>query len=197
MFCDSACQAAFHAVPDANCLGCGGPIPRRPPSAMARARFCGNLCKFAWQATHPARPRAPRITQPCATCGDPVTYLPSQRGAATARADLRSDAVYCSRKCFGVGHSKVMTGRRPSGGIYSSAPSFQSTVRSMFADRCAICGWDEAPCDVAHIIARKAGGKDTFENVVMLCPNHHRMYDRGKITEATVRAARPACLRAA
>lgn len=68
-------------------------------------------------------------------------------------------------------------------------------VRLSFMDRCAICGWDEAPCDVCHIEPRKRGGPDVIENVVMLCPNHHRLLDRGQLDIERVREARRTILR--
>lgn len=180
---------------DKACLECGNVIPWRAGiKAREQAKFCGNPCKLAWQKRNPARPRAPRETCPCATCGSPVSYLPSQRGASR---DGRSAAVYCSRKCFGLGHSKTMTGRRPSNGIYASHHVFRQMMRlQVFHDRCAICGWAEAPCDVCHIVARRGDpSRDDPENITMLCPNHHRMYDRGLIPVDEVRATRANVLR--
>lgn len=36
--------------------------------------------------------------------------------------------------------------------------------------------------DMAHIIARKDGGKWHPSNMIFLCPNHHRLFDRDKLT---------------
>lgn len=178
-----------------NCLECGKPIPWRPGiKNRERAKFCGNPCKFAYQRAHPARPRMPRTTRPCATCGVPVTFLPSQRGP-DSRSD-RSPNIYCSRKCKGIGHSKIMTGRRPSNGVYASRHVFRQMMRLLFHDRCAICGWAEAPCDVCHIVARRGDpSRDDPQNITMLCPNHHRMFDRGLIPVDEVRATRANVLR--
>lgn len=41
--------------------------------------------------------------------------------------------------------------------------------------RCVICGWDEATCDVHHINGRG----DEHSNLIMLCPNHHRVAEEG------------------
>jgi predicted restriction endonuclease len=87
-----------------------------------------------------------------------------------------------------------MTGRRPANGVYTSPSTFRRMIRPGFIDRCALCNWAEAPCDVAHIVARKAGGTDDLENVVMLCPNHHRMFDLGLIPAEEIRTARTNCL---
>jgi len=180
-------------IPGKTCQQCGGLIPWRDGrSARENAKFCGNHCKLAYQSENPSRPRIERVTVPCAECGKPVTFLPSQRGSYKPG---RTDNIYCDRKCKGAGHSKIMTGRRPSNGIYTSVSTFRWIARKAFYDRCSLCGWDEAPCDVAHIVSRKDGGTDDLENVTMLCPNHHRMYDCGLITQDQVRQNRFRVLR--
>lgn len=40
---------------------------------------------------------------------------------------------------------------------------------------CFKCGWNEAACDVHHIIPKKVGGTDDHENLTVLCPNCHRV----------------------
>lgn len=240
-YCSEICRCAkTEFIPGKRCLHCRGPIPWLEGAAVRhRAKFCGNACKFAYQKQHPPHPRKPRETKPCAACGKPVEYLPSQRGAMrknprfakkltpeiisecrrryeakeatmtalaaefgvsvssvsiAIRQAAYGDNVYCDAACRNAGHSKIMTGRRPSNGVYASSSTFRVMIRREFTDRCAICSWAEAPCDVAHIVARKSGGTDDLENVVMLCPNHHRLFDLGLIPEDMVRAARVNCL---
>lgn len=36
--------------------------------------------------------------------------------------------------------------------------------------------------DLAHIVPRSGGGRYTKENLTPLCPNHHRLFDRGRLT---------------
>lgn len=40
---------------------------------------------------------------------------------------------------------------------------------------CAICGWNESTCDVHHIIPKSEGGNDENDNLILVCPNHHRI----------------------
>lgn len=49
-------------------------------------------------------------------------------------------------------------------------------------ERCAICGfqYDEV-LDAAHIVPVVEGGTDTYDNGLGLCPNCHRMFDRGLV----------------
>lgn len=48
---------------------------------------------------------------------------------------------------------------------------------------CEICGWNICVRDVHHIKSVKDGGKNEENNLISLCPNHHRMADYGLITE--------------
>lgn len=50
-----------------------------------------------------------------------------------------------------------------------------------FGGKCIICGFDEV-VEVHHIIPRRVGGDDSPENLILLCPNHHAMADRGMIS---------------
>ena len=136
-----------------------------------------------YNTAHPLSERGARVTKACEVCGTEFTYYPA----------VRPSARYCSRKCKGVGHTATMTGRRYVE-EYTSHNTFRVMVRRYFIPGCALCGWDEANCDVCHIIARKHGGSDDVSNVILLCPNHHRVFDRGLIPVEKVRAARAASL---
>lgn len=46
---------------------------------------------------------------------------------------------------------------------------------------CSVCGWNEAQCDVHHILPKKNGGTNDNSNLTILCPNHHRMIHEGAI----------------
>lgn len=42
---------------------------------------------------------------------------------------------------------------------------------------CCICGWNRISIDYAHIIPDSQGGDYSINNIVPLCPNHHRLLD--------------------
>lgn len=52
--------------------------------------------------------------------------------------------------------------------------------------RCLVCGYSEC-VDVHHIVSLAKGGDSFPENLITLCPNHHRLADRGKITANDLR----------
>ncbi len=53
-------------------------------------------------------------------------------------------------------------------------------VYKMYGHQCYVCGFDEVT-EVHHIIPRSAGGTNSMDNLVLLCPNHHALADRGMI----------------
>lgn len=40
---------------------------------------------------------------------------------------------------------------------------------------CQICNWNESTCDIHHIIPKKEGGTDDISNLIIVCPNCHRV----------------------
>lgn len=43
---------------------------------------------------------------------------------------------------------------------------------------CCICEWDRGGIDYCHILPDSKGGDYSINNIVPLCPNHHRLLDR-------------------
>jgi MinD superfamily P-loop ATPase len=62
--------------------------------------------------------------------------------------------------------------------------------RRTYEDRCTICGWCSAACDVHHIKPLKDGGADTLPNLIYLCPSCHRQAGLGHINQARLIHAR-------
>jgi len=46
---------------------------------------------------------------------------------------------------------------------------------------CSICGWNEGRCDIHHIKGKKIKNADDHKNLILLCPNHHRLVHENKI----------------
>ena len=63
--------------------------------------------------------------------------------------------------------------KKMSQGIYSN-------IYELYDSKCAVCGFDEA-VEVHHIIPKRLGGSDEPSNVIVLCPNHHALADRGML----------------
>lgn len=51
-------------------------------------------------------------------------------------------------------------------------------IYRLYEGKCAICGFDEV-VEIHHIVPRSLGGTDEPSNVIVLCPNHHALVDRG------------------
>ena len=64
---------------------------------------------------------------------------------------------------------------RKGGHEYSTRHAWAKAAIRAYGNRCGVCGWSEARCDVHHKVSRSDGGKNTLENSLVLCPNHHRI----------------------
>ena len=49
--------------------------------------------------------------------------------------------------------------------------------------KCCICEWGLGSIDLAHIKPHRNGGEYAKDNIVPLCPNHHRLFDRNLLDE--------------
>lgn len=74
--------------------------------------------------------------------------------------------------------------------VYANRGSWMQAIMRTYEDKCMICGWNEAPCDCHHIIPRRSRGPNTIENGVVLCPNCHRLVERGRLSEEQIRKAK-------
>ncbi len=54
--------------------------------------------------------------------------------------------------------------------------------------RCMMCGYGEflVCLELLHIVAKKKGGKDSVENLILLCCNCRRALLRGRVTPKDV-----------
>lgn len=67
----------------------------------------------------------------------------------------------------------------------SRVRKFTEALRERYQDRCQLCSWcgrehyRHALCEAHHIQWISRGGQDALENLVLLCPNHHRAVHAG------------------
>lgn len=53
---------------------------------------------------------------------------------------------------------------------------------------CCICDWDRGSIDFAHLVPHSENGFYTFDNIIPLCPNHHRQLDHDGLNEIETEA---------
>ncbi len=69
-----------------------------------------------------------------------------------------------------------------------------TAISCLYGGKCAICGWcadKTRPAEwhtgngneVHHIIPVKDGGKANYDNLILLCPNHHKQAHMGIVTQ--------------
>lgn len=72
---------------------------------------------------------------------------------------------------------------RKGGNEYSTRHAWSKAAIRTFGNKCQVCGWSEARCDVHHKVSRELGGKNTLDNAMILCPNHHRILHDAQETQ--------------
>jgi len=124
------------------------------------AKFCGHRCS----AIHSNLNR-PYLTLACKSCEKPFK-------------SKASHAKYCSASCSSRSNNT-------SSGRHKYRYHLNGIINKLIGTKvCLSCGWDKTTCDVHHIIPRKKGGTDAHTNITVVCPNCHRLLDRG-IMDAT------------
>jgi len=101
-------------------------------------------------------------------------FKPEELNDLIADIDERNRAEGCKR-----GQS---TRNRP----YRRNPVLSLALKLKRNDRCQVCGGNSKLergffCDTHHVRPLKAGGTDTSDNILVLCPNHHRVFDRSEV----------------
>ena len=55
-------------------------------------------------------------------------------------------------------------------------------IKKQFPNKkCILCGWEKAECDKHRILPKNKGGTYKNGNVIIVCPNCHRLIHRGLI----------------
>lgn len=53
-------------------------------------------------------------------------------------------------------------------------------IYKKYNGKCMVCLFDEV-VEIHHVIPKYLGGEDNEENLILLCPNHHALADRGML----------------
>lgn len=69
---------------------------------------------------------------------------------------------------------------------YKRANKIIAAIKKIRGFECQICGWnmgqqnDRGYIEAAHIKPKYEGGAENLNNIILLCPNHHKEYDFGR-----------------
>lgn len=94
----------------------------------------------------------------------------------------------CSRAC-----TLELNKGDGNGNAHPKGPRWQAVKRKLYDERgkiCQACGWNRSAPDACHIKDRADGGTDVLSNLILLCPNDHRLFDEGALTQQELAAIR-------
>lgn len=124
----------------------------------------------------------------CDICGKPI---PDTRTS--------NNTKYCSLKCARKAEAQQATDR-----ISRRAQNINKVAHAVYraySSKCAICGWQATEQTISvngkiqhahgneihHITPTSEGGTDSPDNIILLCPNHHKQADLGLIPRDELR----------
>jgi predicted restriction endonuclease len=107
---------------------------------------------------------------------------------------------YCSPKCSRIADSEKAISKISNRAVRINKVAH--LVYSAYECKCALCGWQATPDlikvgrniqyahgnEIHHIKPISKGGTDTPDNLILLCPNHHKQADLGLIDVTTLQA---------
>lgn len=144
------------------CINCGDNFQADTRELnRGNARFCSRNC-----STSSSNQKRQQINYTCEYCE--VSFLAMNK------------AKFCSDSCS----QKAYRAKQRIRGI-----NIKYIQRSLQHLSCCICGWQEATRDIHHIIPVSKGGTNDMSNLVVLCPNHHRMAHSNLISEDVLKDA--------
>lgn len=167
-----------------SCSYCGKENIKRKPSELRNNVYCSRDCankaqsKFLKNNTDLKFSKGIKII--CEYCSKKFYVKPYR--AKKAR--------FCSRECshehrrnrpFASNPPDMRGEKNPNFRNWSATPSVRKNAKRKLGAHCAICDFDIV-VHVHHIIPSSIGGSNDISNLIVLCPNHHEMSDRGLIT---------------
>ena len=148
-----------------DCKTCGDSfdvIESRADSAKFCSRECYHEGQRIGETSHSKR-RVEYVKVECVSCGDTIEKPPSRAN--------RSERQFCDQNCYlewNKSYQKKESGRR-------------QRIRDKESSDCEVCGFSRY-VEMAHIIPASDGGTYHKNNILFLCPNHHRLLDSGKMS---------------
>lgn len=203
-FCSRLCYGQYRAEHpneyakrtgiEHHCERCNKTVYRKPSEVREHifcSRQCSNQFQSAYFKQHPELTAAGGISITCHQCGK----------SFRVKAHRATRAKYCSQICswsarFGVAIPHTTPDYSGENNPNYKGGKNRVTARKngikTYGKQCMICGYDLS-VDVHHITPKREGGKNDSGNIIVLCPNHHAMADKGIISREelfkTTRAA--------
>lgn len=129
----------------------------------------------------------------CQECG--AVYTVSGTGSTNRK--------YCSLSCQRRATENARNARTPAEvSDYSHKGYLSKTIINRYSGKCAICGWRATDKliktdkgihysygnEIHHIVPISKGGKATEDNLILLCPNHHKQAHMEVLTVQELKA---------
>lgn len=143
-----------------NCLQCGKEVKTNKAKLKHGHQFCSKKCGYDYRSTHSISGRIIELFKEGKTAREISQIV--NRALSTVYWTL-------NRRKFRFRNGDICCATK--------------RIRFLKGKGCMICGFDRI-VEAAHIIPAREGGRGEEENFLVLCPNHHKLFDRNLLTES-------------
>lgn len=153
------------------CENCSSSIDHKRKSA----RYCNNICSLA------ANPKPQNQKQFIITL-ELLEEADRETLYGQSRLQYVADKLGCDPSLVGLRAKELgfVWPKRPREKLYTKTTNVER--KYAYSIGCVICK-ENRVVDAAHIYPARLGGSGQVENIVPLCPTHHRLYDYGRMTD--------------
>ena len=105
----------------------------------------------------------------------------------------RKNTKYCCAECERRARYEKRKDQIIERNEKSTSENLRKEVAIRFKYKCALCGWHiprcaGGGCEVHHIKEVCNGGSNEINNLILLCPNCHKMVHKGLILDKTLKS---------
>jgi len=97
----------------------------------------------------------------------------------------RFNVFYCSTTC--QSEHRIKRNETRSTAERGVMQRIKSKTKQERGNRCQVCSWEQATCDVHRIIPESQGGENIPDNLIVVCPNCHRLAHNNELSEQQLR----------
>lgn len=120
-------------------------------------------------------------TKRCEHCPSLITGFPSRF--------KKGKKTFCSKKCH-----QAHRASKPKTSSFKDR-CIQGRMKQLYGISCFLCDYSRY-VEYAHIVPAKQGGTVHPDNIIPLCPNHHRLYDQDMLNSEELSILKPLIIKA-
>ena len=160
-----------------NCEYCGNEV--KNIGKYSSGRFCNRVCanRFVSNQNREEKNKKIQLALKNGILLNKIEYLCEKCGTKFFSKKIRSNY---KKHCLLCKKPERRRQKIIDGNVFDISKTTIGKIIKRAKIGCSICAWDEARCDIHHILPKKNGGTNSLDNLIVVCPNCHRKAHENK-----------------